>query len=59
MNQQPERKEPPSMDERWTAFRNLVVREVLAAEGGNQSHAAKILKVHRNTLSRWKKEAGL
>jgi transcriptional regulator with PAS, ATPase and Fis domain len=47
------------MDEIWALFRNTVIVKALKMENGNISHAAKRLKVHRNTLANWMKEANL
>ena len=41
------------MDEIWARFRNTVVVKALTMCDGNISRAAKLLKVHRNTLARW------
>jgi transcriptional regulator of acetoin/glycerol metabolism len=48
-----------TMDEIWVLFRNTVVVKALAVSDGNISHAADSLEVHRNTFTRWMKEAGL
>ena len=44
------------MDEIWVRFRNTVVVKALALRDGNITHAAALLKVHRNTLARWMKD---
>lgn len=47
------------MDEIWDRFRNTVVIKALDLSKGNVSAAARLLKVHRNTLDRWIDEFGL
>jgi DNA-binding NtrC family response regulator len=37
-------------------FRNSVVVHAMARSNGNQVHAAKLLKTHRNNLVRWLNE---
>jgi DNA-binding protein Fis len=40
------------LEEAMTEFEKKFIRRVLEHERGNQSRAAKILGIHRNTLSR-------
>jgi len=47
------------MDEIWTRFRNTVIVKALLLSDGNITAAAKLLKVHRNTLDRWIDDNGL
>jgi DNA-binding NtrC family response regulator len=43
----------------WTRFRNTMVTVALKLKDGNINRTACLLQVHRNTLSRWMKEAGI
>jgi Fis family transcriptional regulator, factor for inversion stimulation protein len=40
------------LDEAVTEFEKKFIRRVLEHAGGNQSRAAKVLGIHRNTLGR-------
>jgi DNA-binding NtrC family response regulator len=47
------------MDEIWLRFRNTVIVKALQICDGNASHAAIMLKIHRNTLGRWMRQANI
>lgn len=38
--------------EAWAEFERRFIKKVLDSHGGNQSKAARVLGIHRNTLSR-------
>ena len=47
--------EQHGVEEITRRFRNSVIVRALEKANGNVTHAAKLLRVHRNSIQRWKK----